>query len=169
MAALEAWGGGGGEDGTPQESEFFSKFLEDIPLFWTSGDVSSGFQTDSGYPCLHLAEAYSPLVQHLPALWRTSWQLSQSLPHTCKQVHAGAQNRDLSCRRRKLSRLSCDGHESEPWKSEFCDLLKVTLIFRDILAICCVMMRTSLEHEPRIKLQACLIAQGNVLHKTFEF
>ena len=96
-------------------------------------------------------------------------RLCQSLPHTCKQVHAGAQNQDLSCRRRKLSRLSCAGHESEPWKSEFCDLLKITLIFRDILAICCVIMRTSLEHEPRIKLQACLIVQGNVLHKTFKF
>ena len=29
-----------------------------IPLFWTSGDVSSGFQNQSGQPYLHLAEAY---------------------------------------------------------------------------------------------------------------
>ena len=29
-----------------------------IPLFWTSGDVSSGFQSQSGQRYLHLAEAY---------------------------------------------------------------------------------------------------------------
>ena len=33
------------------------------PLFWTSGDVSSGFQSQSGQPYLHLAEAY--LLFHL--------------------------------------------------------------------------------------------------------
>ena len=59
---------------------FFLKFLLDtcpfvgplIPLFWTSGDVSSGFQSQSGQPHLNLAEVYmiyipgdSPLVKHL--------------------------------------------------------------------------------------------------------
>ena len=29
-----------------------------IPPFWTSGDVSSGFQSQSGQPYLHLSEAY---------------------------------------------------------------------------------------------------------------
>ena len=29
-----------------------------ISLFWTSGDVSFGFQSQSGQPYLHLAEAY---------------------------------------------------------------------------------------------------------------
>ena len=29
-----------------------------IPLFWTSGDVCSGFQSQSGQPYLRLAEAY---------------------------------------------------------------------------------------------------------------
>ena len=28
-----------------------------IPLFWNSGDVSSGFQSQSGQPYWHLAEA----------------------------------------------------------------------------------------------------------------
>ena len=46
---------------------FFFKFLLDtcpfvgplIPLFRTSGDVSSGFQSQSGFlPYSHLAEAY---------------------------------------------------------------------------------------------------------------
>ena len=29
-----------------------------IPLFWTPGDVSSGFQSQSGQPYSHLAEEY---------------------------------------------------------------------------------------------------------------
>ena len=29
-----------------------------IPLFWTSGDVSSGFQSQGGQPYSHLAVAY---------------------------------------------------------------------------------------------------------------
>ena len=29
-----------------------------IPLFWTSGDVSSGFQSRSGQPYLHSVETY---------------------------------------------------------------------------------------------------------------
>ena len=29
-----------------------------ILLFWTSGDVSSGFQSQSGQPYMHLAEVY---------------------------------------------------------------------------------------------------------------
>ena len=41
---------------------FFKNFLENIspfvgpliPLFWTSGDVSSGFQSQNGQPYLHL-------------------------------------------------------------------------------------------------------------------
>ena len=57
-------------------------FLEDVSpffvgppmtLFWTFGDVSSGFQSHNGQPCSCLAEAYvlqipkdSPLVRHLP-------------------------------------------------------------------------------------------------------
>ena len=63
---------------------FWLNFLEDISLFvgpliwlfWTSGDVSSEFQSQSGQPYSHLAEAYvlhipwnSPLVQHLPTSW----------------------------------------------------------------------------------------------------
>ena len=49
----------------------FFKFLLDtcpflgplIPLFRTSGDVSSGFQSQSGQPYSHLAEVY---VLHIP-------------------------------------------------------------------------------------------------------
>ena len=56
-----------------------------IPLFWTSGDVSSGFQGLSGqpYPC------DSPQMQHLP----TSWQSSRSLPCTLKQTLVGLRTR----------------------------------------------------------------------------
>ena len=34
-----------------------------IPMFWTSGDVSSGCQSQSGQPYLCLAEAY---MSHIP-------------------------------------------------------------------------------------------------------
>ena len=45
---------------------FFKQFLEDINpfcgplilLFWTSSDVSSMFQSQSGQPYSHFAEAY---------------------------------------------------------------------------------------------------------------
>ena len=54
-----------------------------IPLFWTSGDVSSGFQSQSGQPYSSCVEAYmlyvpwdSPLVWHLPTSWEPAWQLS---------------------------------------------------------------------------------------------
>ena len=70
---------------------FFKKFSEDmtpffgtlVPLFWTSGDVSSGFRSQSGQPYSHFTEAYmcnipwdSPLVQHLPTSWQPAWQPS---------------------------------------------------------------------------------------------
>ena len=71
-----------------------------IPLFWTSGDVSSGFQSKSGqlYSCL--AETYELhvpwdflLVWHLPTSWQPAWQLSWSLPHTCEQALLGLETR----------------------------------------------------------------------------
>ena len=34
-----------------------------IPLFWTSGDVYPGFQSQSGYPCLH---AFLPVCNKIP-------------------------------------------------------------------------------------------------------
>ena len=67
-----------------------------IPLFWASGDVSFGFQSQSGQSYLHLAEGYvlhilrdSPLVWHLLTSSQTAWQLSHSLPHICKQALVG--------------------------------------------------------------------------------
>ena len=60
-----------------------------IPLFWTSGDVSSEFH-------LCLAEAYvlhvpwdSPLVQHRLTSWWPAWQPSCFLPSTCEQALVG--------------------------------------------------------------------------------
>ena len=63
---------------------FFKFFLGPlIPLFWASDDISSGFQSQSGQPYLHLAEAYViyiPLVRHLLTSWRLTWQPIAS-PH----------------------------------------------------------------------------------------
>ena len=71
-----------------------------IPMFWTSGDVSSGFQSQSGQPYLYLAEAYMmyilwfpPLVQHLLTSWQPAWQLSCSHPCTCEQALVGLETR----------------------------------------------------------------------------
>ena len=67
-----------------------------IPLFWTSGDVFSGFQSLSGQPYLHFVQAYMlhvpwdlPLVPHLLISWWPAWQPSHSHPHTCEQALVG--------------------------------------------------------------------------------
>ena len=59
---------------------------------WTSGDVSSGFQSQSGQPYLHLAEVYviyvlrdSPLVWHL----LTSWLPASHFPHMHVSAEVG--------------------------------------------------------------------------------
>ena len=66
-----------------------------IPLFWTSG-VSSGVQSQSGHPYLHLAKAYviyvSPRFTSVATLltsWQPAWQMSHSYPHTYKQTLVG--------------------------------------------------------------------------------
>ena len=43
-----------------------------IRLFWTSGDVSSGFQSQSGQPYSCLAEAY---VLHVPEIGAPFWEI----------------------------------------------------------------------------------------------
>ena len=59
-----------------------------ISLFWTSGDVPCGFQSQSGQPFLLLVKAY---VLHIP--WDLclvpAWQPNCSLPHTCDQALVG--------------------------------------------------------------------------------
>ena len=58
-----------------------------VPLFWTSGDVSSGVQSQSGFCFIHIfAEANvmyiprdPPALLHMPTFW---WLVrSQPLPH----------------------------------------------------------------------------------------
>ena len=51
-----------------------------IPLFWTSGDIYPGFQSQVGslacmLPCLCTTDSWdSPLVQHLLTSWWPAWQ-----------------------------------------------------------------------------------------------
>ena len=61
-----------------------------VPLFWISGDVSSGYQSQSGFCLIRIAEVNvmyiprdPPLVLHMP----TSWQLAccQSSSHILLQ------------------------------------------------------------------------------------
>ena len=71
------------------------------PLFWTFGNVSSGFQSHSGQPYSHLAEAYvlhvswdSPRLEiHLLTSWQPAWQLSHAFQHTCEQSLVGLKTR----------------------------------------------------------------------------
>ena len=69
------------------------------PLFWTSGNVSSGFQNRNGQIDSHLAEVYmlhvsldSHLVQHLATSWQPAWQLRHSLLDTCEQALLGLES-----------------------------------------------------------------------------
>ena len=98
------------EDGYKLEMDcfvfFFFKFLTDtcpfcflgplVPLFWISGDVSSGFQSQSGF-CLicFFAEANvmcipwdPPLVLHVLTSW---WPAAQPVtsPHASAEVGLG--------------------------------------------------------------------------------
>ena len=72
-----------------------------IPLFWTSGDVYSGFQSQSGHPYSSLAEVF---VLHVHLWCDTCWPLggqqgSRAISSTYLQGIGGTQNRELSCRR----------------------------------------------------------------------
>ena len=71
-----------------------------LPLFWTSSDVSSGFQSQGRQPYLRLVEEYvlhvpwdSPLVWHLSNLSVASMTGKPSLLlHTCEAL-VGLENR----------------------------------------------------------------------------
>ena len=59
-----------------------------VPLFWLSGDVSSGFQSQSGFCLIRFFAEVNvmyipwdpPLVLHLPTSWRPAFQ-SVAYPH----------------------------------------------------------------------------------------
>ena len=63
-----------------------------IPLFWTSGDVSSGFQSQSGQPYSSCVEACVTCCLRftsgvIPAdLLVASMAAELSLPHTCETL-----------------------------------------------------------------------------------
>ena len=64
-----------------------------IPLFWTSGDASSGFQSQSGQFYSQLVEAYimyvpwdSSLVRHLLTSWWPEGQPSCSHPQSMVEM-----------------------------------------------------------------------------------
>ena len=58
-----------------------------IFLFWTSGDICSGFQRQGGILALMLS-CLASLVQHLLTSWWATWQQCLFDPHTCRScVH----------------------------------------------------------------------------------
>ena len=91
-----------------------------ISMFWTSGDVSSGFKARVGSALFALGGGIwvtlhipwdSPLVLHLLTSWQPAWLLSWSLPHTCKGI-GGSRTGDLSLHERTLNRLTYAGSAS---------------------------------------------------------
>ena len=92
-----------------------------IRLCWTSGDVSSVFQGQGGQPYSHLAEAYMlPLLPLMftsgatPADLLATSMAAQLFSSTHMRAGiGGAQNGDLSCRRRTFYRLSYTGSASK--------------------------------------------------------
>ena len=65
-----------------------------IPLFWTSGNVSPGFHSQSGQPYSHLTEVYvlhvvGPLVWYMPTSLLPAWQLTCCLSCACEQALLG--------------------------------------------------------------------------------
>ena len=77
-----------------------------VPLFWISGDISSGFQSQSGFCLIPIAEANvmyipwdPPLVLHLPTSWQPASQAVTSL-------HASAEvGRAITCTEDKCAMI----------------------------------------------------------------
>ena len=76
-----------------------------IPLFWTSGDVSSGFQSQSGQPFSHFTWQWN-MCNRFPEIhpWcDTCWPLGghhgQSVSSRYLWGIGGTRNRELSCHR----------------------------------------------------------------------
>ena len=73
-----------------------------IPLFWTSGVICPGFQSQGRFLACMLCHLHatvssdSPLAWHLLISWQPAWQLSYSDPHTCKQKLVGLKSGSLS-------------------------------------------------------------------------
>ena len=58
-----------------------------IPLYWTFGDISSGFQSHGGQPYSPLAEVYVLHVHGVtPANLLAVSMAAEPLPHTCKAL-----------------------------------------------------------------------------------
>ena len=84
---------------------FFENNLEDISPFcgatdtpfWTSSDVSSGFQSQSEssflYAPLPACNRFLRFTPNVTSRWPT-WQLSHFHPHTCTQVLVGLESRN---------------------------------------------------------------------------
>ena len=89
---------------------FLLKFLADtcpfwgplVALFWISGDVSSGFQSQSGFCFIQIAEPnvmHIPqdpsLVLHMPTSWLLAGQAVTS-PHASAEVGLGSDSNGQS-------------------------------------------------------------------------
>ena len=96
-----------------------------IHRFWTSGDISSGFQSQSGQPYSHLAEVYMlHIPRDLPAnlLAGTADLLAGSIsakPFSSTYLWAdigGAPNGDLLCHRSQCETRQADTLPTALWR-----------------------------------------------------
>ena len=97
-----------------------------ISLFLISGDISSGFQSQSGQPYLHLAEAYrfTSDATHADLLEATlAGKLISSM--YLRAGIGGVRNRDLSCHRRTIYRLSYAGSVCRKRKNKLCGIVYI--------------------------------------------
>ena len=122
---------------------FFKKFLVDtcpfwgpvVPPFWISGDVSSGFQSQSGFCLIRNVDANvmyipqdPPLVLHMLTSWLPAAQLVTS-PHASVEVGLGPDsNRQSPAHKTNVLPLW-----QQPGK--YVDFLNVSNVIWSILAI----------------------------------
>ena len=117
-----------------------------IPLFWTSGDVSSGFQSQSGFCLIRTwwrrtsnitcsLRFTSGATPARPLCW-PAWLPSRFLPHACKGI-GGSRTGDLLLHERTLNRLSYAGSALYLVFND-CYLLNLLI---NVLSILCMFVR----------------------------
>ena len=115
-----------------------------IPLFWTSGDVSPGFQTQGGSLTCVLCRLHamnssdSPLVWYLLTVWGSAWQQSFFDPHTCRHVRKhwwrfGAPTHDHLCRTQQARCCNPLAHSGSARMTRTCRYDRLTSWMREWL------------------------------------
>ena len=117
---------------------FFKKFLADthvlfwgplVPLFWISGDISSGFHSQNGFCLICIVEANVMYIPQDPPLMLnllTSWQpaRSRSCPHILLQRWGCRDSNSCSQNICELGALPTELNRDRPVRSVFVNMCK---------------------------------------------